>query len=130
MPELLNSSFPFEFIIVRKRLRTSYFMKTLLNGGSCHRCYFLLNGTMDLHMPSLGTLVPQGPCASFMEQGINLLRSNTWLHFFPVLWFDVTHIKTKTHGTHWGLWTDTRIQVYINATCYVLTAALCIKLNE
>ena len=25
----------------------------------------------------LGTLVPQGPCACFMQQGINLLRSNT-----------------------------------------------------
>ena len=26
---------------------------------------YLLNGTMDLHMSGLGTLVPEGPCGMF-----------------------------------------------------------------
>ena len=29
------------------------------------KCYFLLNDNMDLHMPSLGTLVPEGPWCVF-----------------------------------------------------------------
>ena len=71
-----------------------------LNGSSSHIwCFILLNNFMDLHMVSLGTLVSQGPWVCFMQQGISLLRSNTWHVFLLVLWFDITHKNKDTQQT-------------------------------
>ena len=54
-----------------------------------------------LHLLSLGTLVPEGPCNVFYAQGIKFivgLTLMTWL--LVAFWFDVTHTNKYTHNTH------------------------------
>ena len=69
-----------------------------LNGWSCHIWFaILLNDNMDLHMSSLGTMVPEGPWCVFyatrhqvywgLTQGVLL-----------VLWFDIIHKTYKAHS--------------------------------
>ena len=76
-----------------------------LNGWSCHIwCAILLNN-MNLHMSSLGTLVPQGPtlmCALYNNR-THSLRSDTCGSLL-VLWFAITHTHkyTNTHSTLQG----------------------------
>ena len=63
----------------------------------------LLNDDMDLHMLSLGTLLPEGPWCVFYAiiKGSSLLRSDIECGFLLVLWFDITHTQTnrQTHST-------------------------------
>ena len=62
----------------------------------------LLNDDMDLHMLSLGTLLPEGPWCVFYatSKGSSLLRSDMWCGFLLVLWFDITHKQTDKHTAH------------------------------
>ena len=39
-------------------------------------CYLLLNDTVDLQLPSISTLVPQGSCSVFIQKCVSLLTSN------------------------------------------------------
>ena len=95
-----------------------------LNGWSRHIwCAILLNDSRDLHMSSLGTLVPEGPRCAFYatKQGVKV--PEVW----HILWFFTgtqilyqTHTHTHTHArtharthTHSGASRLTRPYKYI-----------------
>ena len=61
-------------------------------------CYFTLIwlDNMDLHMSSLGTLVPEGPCCVFYAIRYQVYWNLMHVFFLLVLWFFIT---TKTHHT-------------------------------
>ena len=61
-------------------------------------------------------------CAKFTE---------VW-HVFSilVLWFDITHTHINTHNSQGPLHGHTHKLIYIHTTCYVLTAATFITLND
>ena len=106
MSELLNDPLPAEFIIVGRGFLTPYFMKILLNvnGWLCHiiRCVIFYSMTLWIYIcQALAPSYHKDLAVCFMQQGINLLRSDTGIVFLLVLWFDITHAQTKTHGnTH------------------------------
>ena len=86
-----------------------------LNGWSRHIwCAILLNDNRDLHMSSLGTLVPEGPRCAFYatKQGVKV--PEVW----HILWFFTgtqilyhTHTHTHTHArTHTHTHTHTHTQ--------------------
>ena len=50
---------------------------------------------------------------------------NTWSGFVLVHWFDITHTNR-----HIGQQNNKHIKIYINTTCCVPAAAICITLNE
>ena len=64
-----------------------------LNGWSHH----MIN--MDLHISSLGTLVPEGPWCMFFATRHQVYWGLTQCGFLLVLGFDITH---KTYTTHSG----------------------------
>ena len=103
-----------------------------LNKWSCHVwCAILLNGDMNLHISSLGTLVPKGDW--FVFYATILLRSNAECGFLLVLWFSITHMQTHTHThtLHSGASRLTHLYKYIfYTTCYMLTAAAFVILND
>lgn len=82
--------------------------------------YFLLND-IDLNMLSLGTLVTQDLVVSSTQKSARFLRSKGWRGVLRVLWFDITHIQTKTQHTQRLIDWHT-----LSTTCYVLTPAVCI----
>ena len=102
-----------------------------LNEWSGHIwCAILCNDNMDLHMSSLRTLVPKGPCVCFMQQGAKF--PEVWhMRSATLIWYHTN----KTHATHSGgsrlTHTYKYIKYYVNSTtCYVLKAAACVKFND
>ena len=89
-------------------------------------CAVLLNDIMDLHMSSLGTLVPEGPCCVFYAT-----RYQVYWNLIPCVFFASTLIcyHTQTHKdiSHSGTKRLTHPHRYVLS--FVLTAAMCITLN-
>ena len=91
-------------------------------------CYFTLIwlDIMDLHMSSLGTLVPEGPCCVFYAT-----RYQVYWNLIPCVFFASTLIcyHTQTHKdiSHSGTKRLTHPHRYVLS--FVLTAAMCITLN-
>ena len=87
-------------------------------------CVILLNGIMDLHMSSLADF------AVFYARGCQVYRGLTHNKFF-CWYFDWYHTHKKdTKNKHRPIDWYTHINININTTCYMLTAAVCITLNE
>ena len=123
--------------IVARGVLTSLFLKTLphptplsiptvlsvvlflwLIKRSCHIwCAVLLNDNMDLHMSSLGTLVPEGPWCVFYATR----RQVYWGLTHNVVFYWYSDLISHTHK---------HANLYIYTTCYVLTAATFITLND
>ena len=55
------------------------------------------NEIMDLHMSSLGTLVPEGPWCLFYATLSRLLKSDTKYGCLLVPWLSITHTHIHTH---------------------------------
>ena len=92
-----------------------------LNGWSFHIwCVILFNDVMDLHMLILGTLVPEEPCCVFYTTRHQIYWGLYIMRFFAstLFWY---HTYKQRHAA------QTRVK---NTTCYVLTAAICISLNN
>ena len=71
-----------------------------LNGWWCHIwCAVLLNDNMDLHMSSLGTIVPEGPWCVFYATGHQIYVGLTCNVFFTgtLIWYHMTN-TTHTHA--------------------------------
>ena len=71
-----------------------------LNGWSRHIWYaILLSNNMDLHMFSLGTLVPEGPSCALWKKSINFTEVWDIMWFFTgaLIWY-----HTYKHTTHSG----------------------------
>ena len=71
-----------------------------LNGWSCHiRCVILLNDNMDLHMSSLGTLVPEEPWCVFYAT-----RRQVYWGLAHVVFYSysdlISHTQTHKHTQH------------------------------
>ena len=82
-----------------------------LNGWSHHIwCAFLLNDNMNLHILSLGTLVPKGPWCMLCNKASSLLRSDTCGFYSTPIWY---HKHTNTHNTLRGHW-QTHINIYLH----------------
>ena len=104
-----------------------------LNGWSHHIwCAILLNDIMDLHMSSHGNLVPERPKCVFYA-----LRHRVYwgLTHNMVLWFDIMRTNTYTHTHKDTLQTQGpvdwyTISIHVYTTCYMLTAAIFITMNE
>ena len=73
-------------------------------------CTILLNDIMDLQMPSVGTLVPEGPWCVFYATRRQVYWGLTKCGFLLVLWF-CYHIHK--HTTHSGASRLTRPYKYI-----------------
>ena len=97
------------------------------NGWSHHIwCAILLNDNMDLHMFSLGTLAPEGSWYVLYAKGVKL--TEIWNIFFTgtLIWY-----HTHKHTQHTQRPVDWHAHIiYIYTTCYVLTAATSITLND
>ena len=65
-----------------------------------HLMCYLPNDNMDLHMSSLGTLVPEG---TFMQQGVRFTEVWHIMWFFTgtLIWYH-KHTHTHTHTAHSG----------------------------
>ena len=104
-----------------------------LNGWSHHIwCAILLNDIMDLHMSSHGNLVPERPKCVFYA-----LRHRVYwgLTHNMVLWFDIMRTNTYTHTHKDTLQTQGpvdwyTISIHVYTTCYMLTTAIFITMNE
>ena len=82
-----------------------------LNGWSRHIwCAILLNDNMNLHISSLGTLVPKGPWCMLCNKASSLLRSDTCGFYSTPIWY---HKHTNTHNTLRGHW-QTHINIYLH----------------
>ena len=89
-------------------------------------CVILLNDFMDLHMSNLDTLVPEVPCC--MQQGIMFTELWHIMRFFCSYSELISHIhREREHTEGPKAW---NINIYINTTCFALTAAISILLNE
>ena len=91
--------FPVSPIPTRTVLSVVLFL--LLNGWSGHTwCAISLNDNMDLHISSLGTLVPEGPwgvfyatrCQVYWDLKNNVVFTGTLIRYH-------THKNTQTHTT-------------------------------
>ena len=91
----------------------------------------LLDDIMDLHMSILGTLVPEEPCCVFYTKGIKFTEVWHIMKFLAstLIWY---HKQKQRHTTHTRAkrLTHPYKYIYINSTCYVPTAAICISLNK
>ena len=77
--------------------------------------------------PFLGTLVPEGPCCVFYGYKVlSLLMSDAQRGILLVLWFDNTDTEKHTGQTGANALTHS----HINTSCFVITATICITLNE
>ena len=65
-------------------------------------CAILHNENMDLHTPSLVTLVPEGTWCVFYATRCKVYWALTQCGFLLVLWFDITHTNTQIHTAHAG----------------------------
>ena len=66
----------------------------------CHIWFIILcNDIVDLHMSSLGEIVPEGSCCVFYEVRRQVYRGLTHCGFLLVLWFAITQTQTKTRNT-------------------------------
>ena len=75
-----------------------------LNAWSCHSwCFVSLNDITDLHMSSLGILVPEWPSSMFYATRRQVYWGLTQCVFLLLLWFDFTHSQTKIQHTQ-GQW--------------------------
>ena len=89
----------------------------LLNGWSRHIwCAVLLNDNMDLHMSSLGTLLPEGPWCVFYatrcQVYCGLTHSVVFYWYFNFISHTHTHTHMHTHKytqckTRFFLWNTT-----------------------
>ena len=84
----------------------SVFLFLWLNGSSCHIwCATLLHDNMDLHMQSLGTLLPEGPWCVFYafyatrHQAYWGLAHNVIFYWYSDL---ISHTCKHTHSTRRG----------------------------
>ena len=76
--------------------------------------------------PFLDTLVPEGPsCVFYGYKVLSLLTSDS-RGILLVLWFDNTDTEKHTGQTGANGLTHS----HINTSCYVVTATICITLNE
>ena len=89
---------------------------------------FLLTDNMDLYISSFGTLLPEGPWYVFHATRRQVYWSLTSV-FILVLWFDITHTHLHTQTLR-DQWPYRSIWIYIYTTCYVLTTANLIALND
>ena len=81
-----------------------------LNGWSCHiSCANLRNDNMDLHISSLGTLVPEGLWCMFYATTHEVFWDLTQCVFLLALWFDIIHTKHSQHTQGLADW-----HTYIN----------------
>ena len=61
---------------------------------------FLLDDIMDLHMLSLGSLLPKEPCCVIYTTGWEVYWGLTLnKNFFLVLWLDITHTNKDIYHT-------------------------------
>ena len=77
---------------------TAFFVALFLwlNWWSLHICCVILpNDTSDLHMSSLGIIVPEGPYCVFYVIRHQVYWGQTDVFFLQVLWFYITRIKTQ-----------------------------------
>ena len=88
-------------------------------------CVTLLTDNMDLHMWSLGTIIPEGPWNVFYanRHQVNWGLTRNVVFTGTLIWYH-THKKTQTHTAHSGTSRLTQPYItYIYTTCYVLTTA-------
>ena len=101
-----------------------------LNGWSCHIwCAILPNDNMDL-LSSLGTLVPEGPWCVFYATRHQVYWSLIYVFFTGTMIWYHTFTNTQAHTAHSGTSRLTHPYKYIYTTCYVLTVATFITLND
>ena len=87
---------------------------------------------MDLHMSSLGTLVSGGPCCVFYATRCQVYWGLTY-NVVSCYYSDCISCRHRCKDTaHSGAnrLTHIFINIYFNITSYVVTAAMCITLNE
>ena len=90
-------------------------------------CTILLNDIMDLQMPSVGTLVPEGPWCVFYATRRQVCRALT--HNVAFCWYrdlisHTTHKHTQTHTAHSGASRCTRPYKYIFTPPYLCSQQL------
>ena len=79
-----------------------------------HLMCYLPNDNMDLHMSSLGTLVPEG---TFMQQGVRFTEVWHIMWFFTgtLIWYHKhTHTHTHTQHTQGPVDWHSHINVYLH----------------
>ena len=93
--EILSNPIHFHFTVL------SVVLFLWQNEWSRHTwCAILLNDNMDLHMSSLGTLVPEGPwCVFYVTR-----RQVYWglTHVVVFYWYSDLISRTQTHTAHSG----------------------------
>ena len=104
-----------------------------LNGWLCHISWVILLNIMNLRRMSLGNFVPGRPYCVFYATRHQVYWGLTHDANFCCYWFDITHIQTQKNKqtAHSGvnILTHPR-KIYINKTSYVLTAAICITIDN
>ena len=110
--------------------------------GNC-QCATLLNNVMDLHMSSLGTLLPDWPLCVFYATRHQVYWSLAcgFCGFFLVLWFDIIYTNTYTQRQtahsgpvdwHWmeqtWHWQKT-LKLYLNESLLSLSLMICFSFN-
>ena len=84
-----------------------------LNMSSCHiSCVILLSDIMDLHLTSLGTLVPATRCCVFYtprNQIYGMFDTNDIVIASTLIWY---HTHRETHKGHTGTNRLTHINLY------------------
>ena len=105
----------------------------IMNGWLCSISWVISLNIMNLHRLSLGNFVPGRPCCVFYATRHQVYWGLTHDANFCCYWFDITHIQTQknTQTAHSGvnILTHPR-KIYINKTSYVLTAAICITIDN
>ena len=88
-------------------------------------CTILLNDIMDLQMPSVGTLVPEGPWCVLCNKTSSLPSWHImWLFAGTVIWYHTPHTKTQRHTAHSGASRCTRPYKYIFTPPYLCSQQL------
>ena len=79
-------------------------------------CTILLNDIMDLQMPSVGTLVPEGPWCVLCNKTSSLPSWHImWLFAGTVIWYHTPHTKTHKDTQH----TQGQVDVHAHISIYL-----------
>ena len=91
-----------------------------LNGWSCHIwCAILLNDNMNLHMSSLGTLIPEGPWCVFYATRHKVY----WDLTYNVVFYWYSDLIPQTHKRTQHTWWPVDWQTHINVHLHHLLCA-------